>query len=532
MKKRAFIILSLILLLSFQILAVDIQLRKGGQELDYVSYGLINDVDINIIPDNNEFTSLTVDLTSLDANSISLSPSDCDDASGVFRCVMRRDIRITSETATITGTVDDVGFEVVKTFNIDNTAPELISITTDYCLADKCYLKPGPGILYLDISEGESGLNNANIYISILGSQVKAYLCEGNICKVSVNVPETNSFTATVIQYLSTDDAGNSLTGLNSETIYVDREAPEILEFNVSSSSEIDFISVDDSIIVNTVVKEERTEPRIFLDMSNFGIDELIEGSCSLGEINWDCEVTSNFGIDFARTDSIKVIVKDLLNNFDNYTEEIEVLGLTGTEEPSNWNVASLQVSPNKVNKRNMMLNRNIHAYLTLSTSGNSEIIDVIPSLTCFSGDAEGSSNADLQEMHVVNPGLGDKSFYIKGVFLNNLDNYEGHEFVNYSCSMDVLSRKGNMLESSYEKIWFDFEIRFDKASRVDEVLLEKLNESKNNLIRYQEKISDLAKYVRIGKGIRYCVFSIWRRYCSRCDCRSKTITSYFRKNF
>lgn len=502
MKKRAFIILSLIVLLSFQILAVDIQLRKGGQELDYVSYGLIQNVDINIIPDSSEFSELTVDLTSLDVDSISLTPSSCDDESGVFRCVVRRDIRIISETAIITGTVDEVSFEVVKTFNIDNIAPELISITTDYCLADKCYLKPGPGILYLDISEGESGLNNANIYLSVLGSQVKAFTCEGNVCKVAVTVPETNSFSAQVIQYLSTDDAGNSLTGLSSETIYVDREDPEILEFNISSSSEVDLFSVDDSLIVNTVVREERTEPRIFLDMSNFGIDELIEGSCSLGEVNWDCEVTSNFGIDYARTDSVEVIVKDLLNNFDNYTKEIEVLGLTGTEEPSKWNLASLQVSPDKINKRNLILNRNIHAYLTLSTSGTSEIIDAKTDVVCFSGGAEGSSNSDLKEMHVVNPSIGERSFYIKGIFLNNVDNYEGFDFVNYSCYIEVLSKKGTLLESNYEKIWFDFEIKFDKKSRVDTELLYKLNSSRSNLEKYQETISDLAKYVRIAKGL------------------------------
>lgn len=139
-----------------------LEFESHGRPIGPVSSGRVPNINLKLVIAGEDFTRLVVDLSGLNRNPaivarngydhMEVQSSTCEKANGIYTCYIRRiELLLPSDTVTMPFTLynatDSISFDETYIFEIDDTAPEIVSITTDNCIEDTCYMASGETVM-------------------------------------------------------------------------------------------------------------------------------------------------------------------------------------------------------------------------------------------------------------------------------------------------------------------------------------------------------------------------------------------------
>ncbi|MFP4118913.1 MAG: hypothetical protein ACLFTH_02555 [Candidatus Woesearchaeota archaeon] len=303
----------------------DVSVTVGDKELTDIGIKKPQVVTFSFMIDTNEtLDAITADFSPLtkdpqytfDYQDIDLLP-DCfivyeEDGSNIshYNCT-KEDLvmSLSSDTVTVPleiehgETIEELNFS--KTFEIDNTEPEVTEIRTSYCEDDNCFIGNYQSSKVTFTIEDDTGsFDRQNIFFKLGGSDTtyKVRNCSGNQCYGYVHGKgcESGSVrTLTIGSFggiASSDDARNPLTGKLERDVICDEFAPgeqEIFELENGSPAgkRLDVLNPNsqiythpkegDSIRMHLIVSEDQTEVSAEANFSTLtGSNKSVEGSC------------------------------------------------------------------------------------------------------------------------------------------------------------------------------------------------------------------------------------------------------------
>jgi len=160
------------------------------------------------------------------------------------------------------------GSELQYSVTIDDTQPELVSITTPICSGELCYLKPGvPTNITITLQDSVGTLDQKLVAYK-MGSSAAQLVdnCSGFVCTSIFKGSCQGAVQADIAKFKgvpSQDDAGNPIKG-KAIPIVCDGAAPNVGELQLNTSSleelnmsKVEFVLLNDLVTITALVEDD-----------------------------------------------------------------------------------------------------------------------------------------------------------------------------------------------------------------------------------------------------------------------------------
>jgi len=486
-----------------------------GEPISAVSYNpVVSTMGFKVTGEN--LTRIIVDLSDINYNPkyrfyknypVPIENCDYNETSKEYTCfaenimlwLNKGTAHITFKLEDNTGTMTENTIE--NNFEIDNTKPTVEFIGTNTCKGDVCYI-PSRKITDLKIKllDSKATFEKGLIFFQMSKSRVVYTVddCEGLECVKTIRVTcesgeEIKVSLAGMNRIPSQDDAGNAITeGMIENNLICDSEPPEKLSITImSGSTGFEVIKVGDTMSVIVDVYDDTSTPKVEVNFSGVGGGKT-EKECLKNGDNWRCEFSTNVDGTEPYVAELKFTLKDFAGNEEKITETIQIYGADEDITPDNWVIESIQQSPKKVNKDNLVFPRKIFVNLDLKPQPgkeSSEIIDVEEnSFECkgILGD-----DSDIKDPNILY--FSQDKIYLTA----EMAQMAGHRYENltkakYNCSVNILTKRGDFVNTIYETQDFFIEIDFDAIKSMSQRIREEIVKAEVNIQKDRDWISKL----------------------------------------
>jgi len=433
-------------------------MRPGAQ--------LVGSVEAIVEGDNNDVTTVTADLSSINPSLAGqTSPDETYGTSYVWR-----NVAITNpSTCQITVVaVDDMGNEARQTkqcsIPTDDLGPEPVSITTNYTDEDGTYMIGTKGTIKLDIREPGAGLFRKNVYmdLSALGSQYSMDQ-RANECHVKtldvwectwIAEPKVPNGDYTIRTRPTTrDDLDTPATLAVQITLRVDKQPPTVekVDFSVQHA----FAQYGDKVVKGDLVEFKIQTTGTHMAYSNF---TSIGGSYAAGTCAGNSTKTCTFSQTvFKSGPNNATITFDFYDRADNvkkYPYNLVIYGLMNETTPEYWN-STVMCSPSLIDRSTTMQKEEViycHIKLTSANKDAKPVYSYVNPADCT------NVTSAIIGIEMMNNGMNSKDPYL--VITLAPTEFSINE-LRFSCPVLVSSKVGNFFSKTDEKEMANVKLEF-----------------------------------------------------------------------
>jgi len=486
-----------------------------GIELDKFIKGGSYSVDIEVLITEEQLKAenVQISLSSLGGAS-NLTANSCIKSLSKYLCKWNAvDVSISSTTtANIVITAEDdfgnvISKTISKSFSVDNSAPNVNSIKTEYTSDGSNYIGLNPTKITAEIAESGSGLTQKQIFMDLSSLNPSYGIKQADECvssgstwkcvwnEITTTQPHNNIATISLIN--SNDDVGNQLTGITTTEIKIDKQKPTIIgKANVTASSELVkpdnyFASGDDLVI--TLKVSDSTKIKAYADLSNIKNDDgfaEVEADCSNVGNEYTCRWNAESIASGYLSTAITLNFYDAAMNQASASVPIIIYGKDTEENPNYWKVSSVDSMPEALDRQTTpIINQRMYFDVRLKNRVGASILKM--DLGECSGDT-GYLNEDPELFNNV-AGSTDPMFMIE---LKTTTARE--DTLKINCTLNIVSLYGDKI-SNIEEESVPLEVNFYNMP---------LGEASQEL---KDKIEEIEKYwidvegsVNIGEILGY----------------------------
>ncbi len=409
--------------------------------------------------------------------------------------------------------------EVAKSFSLDNTAPRVVSIYTDYLYDNKTYVKQGEETnFFASISEAEAGVSASQVIMYLEGQGVSAVNCtQGWICQWRYTV-NSGSFSASITSD-STDRAGNHFTQFSQE-VRVDNMPPEIVDITINNTggefaAVPGYFKIGDGLVINARIRDETFKDAV-LDLSSVinGAVNVTPDSCSRinstsGNDVWQC-TWSTTSMDVAEGDTSRQItfrMKDVVGNELSYPYTITVYGAI-SGEADYWS-SSVECSPRLIDRETTSL-INTKSYCRVSLEPKTAGAET---LKINLGECEPATA--LQSTEIFNNDARSVEPYIGLVFKKT--NFKVNE-LELKCLLGITTKANNgiTVQPELENVTIKIGLYNNPLGEFSQSMLDEIKSAVEDangvwkIIEYLKKIEFYAKRLCQLLDLYYKIVAIW----------------------
>ncbi|MFH1770791.1 MAG: hypothetical protein ABH828_04505 [archaeon] len=519
---KSLIILLLILLVPYAsaLEITEFEFYSHGTPITAVSNGKVPNIDLKIVVSGAGFTSLAVDISSLNSNEAVVSSnnyankmvgvSDCDFADDVYTCFIRGiELMLTDATVTIPLTLNagstSETIDKTYTFTIDNTKPEITFIGTDRCIDETCYFASGRyNEIVMEFQDSQATFEKKLVRFSLAGRKHFIYKCDGMTCygRAKETCVSGQMLPLKILPLLTMDDAYNRLSNSMRTDILCDGEAPEVLATKIESST-AEYVKVGDIMIVTVNVSEDMGPVFGTGNFSEFGGD-VVEATCEEKEENWECVFSTTVVGSDPYTAKAEITISDFAGNEFTYTTEpVDVLGLLEDEEPDYWTI-SYEYSPEIINKQMVpYVQKKVYMHTTLTSRASN--IEVLRTWVTDCQAEGGQTYMSSQGPEMFNYEIGSKNPVIVFSLLRT-ELPEELEKLKFNCTLNIQTRKdtnvGKFLISQPEREVINLEIELANPKSPDQQIKEEVSRVMNKSETWNEATSSYYSFMSTTKTI------------------------------
>lgn len=295
---------------------------------------------------------------------------DCIKNESIYRCKKEGVLLKTTDntislpkTRIMIGSLKALEKDITIPLILDNTRPKLVSIETEYCENEVCYIAPGIETTITSVFEDEiSSFDFRLVWMGTEGEgkeplKSRASECEGLTCKTNIVVPcvdgqelRLNLYSAGPIS--SMEDAQNKIEYGEPIQLFCDGKAPQILNFEMKSSAPGGVVITNlDTINIEVEVIEKLSGVKLYINSSNISNEEIIEGECqSISKEKYLC--SGSFSNLIPGEGKLEIYIEDGVGNFVKIEKKIIInKAAEGNIKPDFFKVKVVGITPNKVNR-------------------------------------------------------------------------------------------------------------------------------------------------------------------------------------
>lgn len=261
-------------------------------------------------------------------------------------------------------------------FNIDTTAPVLVSIGTPTCDPVKqgqCSLKTGASTITARFTETQSGMKKEQTVLRSDSGDIIANSCSQNECNFTVNIPSgaNGDYNYTVVQ--AADRSGNMMAATSTtQTFTVDTTPPSIILVRTDPDSNV----ITSSFVLRAEISDA-SPISVVADVSRFydnGSQVLLAMTCNKQDATYVCTLNVNPVVG-AYTSNVNITATDSAGNVASIVQPFRV-AKQATTAGNFWDVSGeLSNSNLDAGSANLFTTK---LYATLSLTGsNAQIISV-----------------------------------------------------------------------------------------------------------------------------------------------------------
>ncbi len=258
-------------------------------------------VRVNVTDAESGVQSVVANLTGLNKNAANIE-GDCTESGGIYLCTWQVSVTGGDGSVAIVA-ADNAGNTATATggggLTLDETGPVVTSIDSGYGNGSTKYLREVNNVT-MAITEAESGMDQKNAYLNVLGAGVRATGCtDGWVCtwkNLRVSTASGTRVPLTVSKL--TDDVGNSYGAgsVASQVFYYDSVAPKVESINITPiGTGLDILIDGDVVSVIAMVREEHSglssalaDFGDFFSGENYSAGSCIETEPGLYECAWE----------------------------------------------------------------------------------------------------------------------------------------------------------------------------------------------------------------------------------------------------
>jgi hypothetical protein len=360
--------------------------NSNGDRVESVSG---NEMDVYLqfeYRDDSNISSISFDLSELSNPSNVVIPTsfsfnndqldmfcECNDT-----CICSHNFKIEYNTG---NTAPSVAYEIedewgniksdnyIVNFNVDNQAPEIIDIYSDFCDDEKCYIKSGVNNVFIKTNDADENFNLKHVFYKIYGELGTMFVnnCSNGEClaKFGLNCVHGSRYKFMITDYNgipTSDDVGNPLTGLKEKYFYCDNRVDQETEsyvdnINIVSDNEFGLITGNSNLLISVIVKEDNGIKLARLNTSKLKDNSILElSSCNQIFDDGDNAYNCTFAVNSINNDYYETTLNFEFVDFANNTFEkdynIEVLGSVGNYSvPKCFKFSSSDVRPGTVDR-------------------------------------------------------------------------------------------------------------------------------------------------------------------------------------
>jgi len=512
------------------ITANNLNFSWAGTSIDYISYNHKIPVDIgfsysiettdNLVASvsvdasgintdiryNSNYADLTAQCSTNDSNSMNY---DCVVKSKVLN--LRKDTIVIPITFTFkNGTKTQIN--LTKTFQVDNTKPQVTFIGPENCVQGNCYVSSGkPNKIKIEMQDSTASFARKRIAFKMGDQTGLVYECNGTTCYGSVTPTCTSGQTMDVLIVAysgspSQDDAGNPLTGKTSNRFICDSESPVIENINITSSSGLDAISTKDNVIVRVTATETLSPVlNISIDASSINAGN-VSGTCTKTDNIFTCTSVIKPAINVAGDYKLEIKVTDASGN-SAYQEGVFPLLVTNNETVKLWRVNSVQQSNKIIEKDNLNFPRTIYAQIQMTG------INGKPILTSIKTSGNGCTpvfvnrsghQGDIADLGVIYFDANTSRVYIKFTLRETgfptSDRYSGLNDLRYKCGLSIISKRGQELFSTPEQENFTIKLHLSTGNSLNGYIPKEINSTLDNIKSIDESMKTWYKLASFAR--------------------------------
>jgi len=438
-------------------------------------------VQIKIIEDTSlQAKNVFADLSQFGESS-AVPAAACPKIAGEYVCTWPA-LTLTIATGTYNikiSATDDAGNKqeatVVKSFTVDTTSPNIITVGTRNAWNSISYIGSNPIDIVAVVSDLGAGLAGrqavldlSEVDLAYAGKYFQANICEkvganwecvwGPVLSNRPHGTRGNIYVTSMF-----DDAGNEAIGVKQSSIFIDRKPPEVQEIETNVYAEVipiteiptPVVSSGDDIRVSVQAKDDG-EVKAFADfsriMGTFGYENT-PGSCTTEDnINWNCTwEVGPVGSGYLREDVFFTFVDSAGNN-ETVKQKVEVYAKSFEESPDYWTANIVDRMPNALDRSTTaLIAQKMYFHLEFSSSTAAELVSA--ELAECAGDTGFTDN-----IFIFNNEAGSKDVFI-GM---NFKPFEATvDYLNITCTLNLLSTYRQKLTVNYEKEPVSLIVRF-----------------------------------------------------------------------
>lgn len=494
------------------LLANNLSFSWMGSPIDYISYTHKMPVDISfsytVEPADSNVTSVAIDASGINSdirynsNYANLNAECTKINNSDYECIVRSKVlNIKTDTVNIPIKFNfedgsSTQLNLTKTFQVDNTRPQVTFIGPESCILGKCYVSSGkPNKIKIEMQDSTASFARKRIAFKLGGQTGFVYNCSGTTCYGYVTPTCTNGQTMSVriVSYSgspSQDDAGNPLTGDISKNVICDSENPTIDNITISSSTGLDAITSKDNIII-TVTAKESLSPTLNLSIDASSVNAgNVSGTCVKIDDTFKCTSAIKSAVNIPGKYSLGIKIEDAAGNSDAKTQSFKML--TATNDTTDlWSTSSSSVTQSNtiIQKDNLDFPRTIYAEIQLSPKKRNPILLSVKTqgASCAPVESNRTGHAgDLTDFTILSFDPQKNTIYTKFSLREkgsaSGDRYGNLHELKYNCQLVLISKIGQVVYSTPELENFTIQLQLTNQNSLDGFISNEINSTLDNI--------------------------------------------------
>lgn len=488
------------------------------------------------VTDADDVAAVTIDLSAIDPaknpeelqREMGPPPNGCAKGQGKLTCLIPG-LVINTDQSTITVkftiTLDDgteTQIEQTASFTIDNTRPEVASITTDACDDETCYVKDGWNNITITFTDSVASFHKRYVQYRIGTKDGWVETCDGLTCwgRTRTSCEDGRALTLRVLPQTK-DDAGNQVQPSPGSTAICDASPPEIDEDTIAytTSSGVDttndaaqkpYLPSMDTATVSFNATEHGSAVDITINAEALGSEEPVTGSCSRFEETdtWTCTASFDVNLDgLFRNIKLPLTATDFAGNEETINLEFDVLP-KNEGPPDDWQ--GIDTPPEQYANKHYLAYTAKHFYLDLNLekkTSTAKLLDVQPrqetSCEPLTKDAHGNLVGTAGDLYLEVIDYGEHDVMVK-LNMPAREHYQDidHNLLEYRCTLAIMTYRGDVINLEPEVENVTIKVRLHASKTMGEKVQEEINttlyEAEKNIARMQEA-KKILNYARIA---------------------------------
>jgi len=383
---------------------------------------------------------------------------------------------------------NDATIIILKTFELDDIGPEVLSLTSSRIIDGQSYAKLEGNTFTATFREQGVGLIASNMNLIAASSGFIADSCNliANVWECTwnnVDFPNPGRVNV-LIDTSSTDRLGNNIVDSFTTEVIVDSTKPKLLSLTIKGlSGTVELIEgltkTGDIIFVEAALQDENIDTAV-ADFSNFifNADEVNADACvKTGDKTFVCTwTTSSIDIEGFIADIIRFEFTDISGNTLTVDENFQVLGISDEQTPDFY-TSSVSCSPNLFDRETFpLINQRAFCIVTLKPKiiAGIPISDAKP-ITSSLGECVGNTSL-VESFELINNELSSEPI-IRINFARQSANVNSIDIL---CPIDIISVKGTSIVTVPERENIDMNFKFfnQPLGEVSESVQQKIDDA------------------------------------------------------